>query len=226
MPTISAACPPGLLLGRLPAIEPLNAVPRGEPFDDPDWFFEPEYDGVRGLLYGSTLGCEIRSRNDSRSQQFVELWDRVSGVLRGREVILDGEIVSLDRQGRPVWQNLLRGEGYIAFAAFDLLWLDGSDVRPRSLAERKALLTELLPEDTGPLYKILTIEEHGRALYGAIIRMQLGGIVAKRMTDPYAATTTWYRISNPDYSQNEGRGGLFQRDRPLNRANQSSPSGR
>jgi hypothetical protein len=64
-----------------------------------------------------------------------------------------------------------------------------------------------LPEDTGPLYKILTIEEHGRALFGAIRRMDLEGIVAKRLSDSYGSGTTWYKIGNPGYSQTQSHGG-------------------
>jgi bifunctional non-homologous end joining protein LigD len=217
MPTITASRPKDLRQASgLPSVDPVLLTPHREAFDDPEWVFEPKYDGFRGMLYGSRLGCEIRSRRDNRLLRFSELWDRVAQVLHGREVVLDGEIVSLNRQGRPVFHELLRGQGFLAFAAFDLLWQDGTDLRPRPLAERKALLTELLPEDTGPLYKILTIEEHGRALYGAIRRMDLEGIVAKRMSDPYSRTTTWYKIRNPCYSQNEGRGDQFQRkERPV-----------
>jgi bifunctional non-homologous end joining protein LigD len=217
MPTTIASRPKDLRQASgLPAVDPILLTPRPDAFDDPDWVFEPKYDGFRGLLYGSSLGCEIRSRRDNRLLRFSELWDRVAQVLHGREVVLDGEIVSLNRQGRPVFHDLLRGQGFLAFAAFDLLWLDGTNLRARPLSERKALLTELLPEDTGPLYKILTIEEHGRALYGAIRRMDLEGIVAKRMCDPYSRTTTWYKVRNPGYSQNEGRGDQFQRkDRPV-----------
>ncbi|MFL5474763.1 MAG: hypothetical protein ACJ8A6_03625, partial [Gemmatimonadales bacterium] len=53
------------------------------------------------------------------------------------------------------------------------------------------------PEDTGPLYKVLAIEEHGRALFGAARRMDLEGIIAKRKADPYEPGTVWYRIANP-----------------------------
>ena len=212
MPTFPALRPPDLRRASgLPRLDPIVLTSRPDAFDDAAWVFEPKYDGFRGMLYGSSVGCEIRSRRDNRLRRFVELWDRVAEVLKGREAILDGEIVSLNRQGKPVFHDLLRGHGFLAFAAFDLLWLDGHDLRSRPLAERKALLTELLPEDTGPLYKILTIEEYGRALYGAIKRMDLEGIVAKRLSDQYAPSTTWYKIRNPGYSQNEGRGDLFQR---------------
>jgi bifunctional non-homologous end joining protein LigD len=181
----------------LPYVEPIALVPRSDPFDDPDWIFEPKYDGFRGLAYSSSSGCEIRSRRDIPLRRFDDLWTRVSEVLRGREAILDGEIVALDRKGKPVFDNLVRRMGFIAFAAFDLLWLDGQDLRGQPLARRKELLGSLLPEDTGPLYKVLAIEEHGRALFGAARRMDLEGIVAKRKADPYEPGTVWYRIANP-----------------------------
>jgi bifunctional non-homologous end joining protein LigD len=216
MPTTPVLRPSDLRLASgLPPIDPIILTSRADPFDDPAWLFEPKYDGFRGVLYSSSLGCEIRSRRDNRLKRFVDLWDRVKQVLKGREAILDGEIVSLNRQGKPVFHDLVRGQGFLAFAAFDLVWLDGTDFRARPLTERKALLAELLPEDTGPLYKILTIEDHGRALYGAITKMDLEGIVAKRTSDPYSAATTWYKIRNPRYTQNEGRSDLFQhRQRP------------
>jgi bifunctional non-homologous end joining protein LigD len=195
----------------LPQIEPINLTARADAFDDPAWVFEPKYDGFRGFVYNSPAGCEIRSRRDFRFDRFGDLCERVAGVLGGREVILDGEVVALNRQGKPVFRDLLRGQGYLAFAAFDILWLDGTDLRPLALAKRKQALSELLPEDTGPLYKVLTLEENGRALFSAIRKMDLEGIVAKRKSDPYGLATTWHRIRNPGYSQGEGRVDLFRR---------------
>jgi len=210
------------LVSRLPQIEPIILTARADPFDDPAWLFEPKYDGFRGLLYNASAGCEIRSRRDFRFDRFGDLCDRLSGVLGSREAILDGEIVALNRQGKPVFRDLLRGAGYVAFAAFDLLWLDGTDLRVRPLAERKEALSELLPKDTGPLYKILTLEEDGRALFSATRKMDLEGIVAKRKRDAYAPATTWYKIKNPGYSQGEGRGDLFRsRDRSRRRTEAS-----
>lgn len=202
----------------LPQIDPIALATRADAFDDPEWLFEPKYDGFRGLLYASKLGCEIRSRRDLRFDRFDELCNRVGRVLGAREAILDGEIVALDRKGKPVFRDLLRGEGFLAFAAFDLLWLDGEDLRPLPLAERKQRLTDLLPADTGPLYKILTLEEYGRALFGAIRKMDLEGIIAKRKSDPYGPSTTWYKIRNHAYTQGEGRVDVFRRRERARRA--------
>jgi bifunctional non-homologous end joining protein LigD len=195
MPTICA----------LPHAEPVPHVPLAAPFDDPGWMFEPLYDGFRALLYASGVGCELRARQDPHFEGFDDLRERVTGVLGGREAILDGRVVSLDRHGKPIFRELLKGRGYLAFAASDLLWLDGHDLRPVPLAERKRRLVELLPSDTGPLYKVFTLEEHGRALFQAARRMELAGIVAKRRDDPYARDTVWYRITNPAFRQGASR---------------------
>jgi bifunctional non-homologous end joining protein LigD len=212
MPTTRLVRFPRIKVARgLPLIELINPVPRPDPFDDPAWIFEPKYDGFRGVVYATSLGCEIRSRRDIPLRRFQGLWNRISEVLGPREVILDGVVVSLDRQGKPVFENLMRGRGFLAFAAFDLLWLDGQDLRGKPLASRKDLLAGLLPEDTGPLYKILAIEEHGRALFGAIRKMDLEGVVAKRKTDCYEPGTTWYKIRNEDHSRCESRAEPFHR---------------
>lgn len=205
MSTKAQLAPDLRLATRLPRIEPITLTARAEAFDDPAWLFEPKYDGLRGLIYNAADGCEIRSRQDFRSERFGDLCDRISGVLGTREAIFDGEIVALNRQGKPVFRDLLRGAGYVAFAAFDLLWLDGSDLRGLPLAERKQALGDLLSRDTGPLYKTLTMEEDGRALFSAAKKMDLQGIVAKRKNDQYSPATAWYNIRNPGYNQGEGR---------------------
>jgi bifunctional non-homologous end joining protein LigD len=202
----------------LPHIEPIVLTPRGEAFDDPEWLFEPKYDGFRGLVYATRQGIEIRSRRDFRFERFHELCARLSAVLSTTQAILDGEVVSLDRKGKPIFADLLRGKGFLAFAAFDILWLNGQDLRELPLAERKQRLTDLLPADTGPLYKILTLEEHGRALFSAIRKMDLEGIVAKRKSDAYNSRTTWFKIKNQAYSQGEGRGERFRRRERARRA--------
>jgi bifunctional non-homologous end joining protein LigD len=198
MPTTSLVGPTDIRIhGELPDVEPIALVHRADPFDDAGWVFEPKYDGIRGLLYSSELGCEIRLWPDVTFDALRELRDRVGEVLGRREAILDGQVVALNRQGKPVFPDLIRGQGFIAFAAFDLLWLDGADLRLSPLSERKRLLAELLPEDTGPLYKILTLHEYGRALFGAAKKMDLEGIVAKRKADPYGPDSVWYKIGNP-----------------------------
>src|SRR3954466_14172342 len=96
----------------LPSVDPIKPESRGDAFDDPDWLFEPKYDGFRGLVYSSHRGCEIRSSRDLRFGRFDELTGRMAEILGGHEAILDGEIVALDRKGKPVFGDLLRGQGF------------------------------------------------------------------------------------------------------------------
>jgi bifunctional non-homologous end joining protein LigD len=204
MSTNAVLAPPSSRVPDLPQVELLSPVTRADPFDDPAWLFEPGYDGLPAVLYQADRSCTIEVFGDL-SVEVEELGSRVAEVLGSRDAILAGQIVALDRRGKPVLQQLLRGEGYLAFAAVDLLWLDGSDLRDQPLKARKERLAELLPEDTGPLYKVLAIEEHGRALFAAIKRMDLPGIVAKCLHDPYGPATVWYEIRNPGCPDPEGR---------------------
>ena len=212
MPTPATDCSPGISrCVHLPTVEPVSPAVRLDPFDDPDWVFEPKYDGIRAFVYAANGSAELRSRQDLRLDRLNELCERVARVLGEREVILDGEIVSLDRQGKPSFRDLIRGEGFLAFAAFDLLWLNGRDLRELPLDDRKRELAGFLPEDTGPLYKILTLGECGRALFNAIRKMDLAGVVAKRRDQPYGPGTTWFQIANPVYSQGDARMNLLRR---------------
>lgn len=183
----------------MPTIDLVQPVRRPDAFDDPEWLFEPMYDGFRGLLHSTATGCEIHVAQELLADRLPGLCERIHAVLNGREAILDGEIVALDRAGRPVLRDLIAGRGTPAFAAFDLLQLDGNDLRALPLAERKRKLAELLPSDTGPLYKILTIEEYGRALFEAARKLDLEGMVAKRKADGYGPAAKWYSIRNPAY---------------------------
>ena len=205
---------------KLPDIDPVALQPWSKPFDGQEWMFEPKYDGFRGLLYASAAGCEIRARRTYRAERFTDLRRRVSHVLDGRQAVLDGEIVALDGKGKPVFRDLLKGRGYLAFAASDLVWLDGQDLRPLPLAERKRRLADLLPSDTGPLYKIFTLEEHGRALFETARKMDLAGVVAKRTADPYGPETLWYVIRNPAYRPGE----LVRASPERRRTRRSAPS--
>jgi bifunctional non-homologous end joining protein LigD len=205
MSTIALERPPGSVAALPATPEPVPYLPRALPFDDPGWVFQPKYEGLRGFVVRTSDGCEIRTGRELRQDRLAELAERVAAVLGPRGAILDGEVVALDRDGRPSLRELLRGRTLLSFGAFDLLWLDGEDLRHRPLSERQRRLSALLPTDTGPLYKMFVLEEHGRALFQAARRMELEGIVAKRMQDPYGQDTVWYSIRNPGYTLDDGR---------------------
>lgn len=197
----------------LPRIEPIVPMTRPQPFSDPAWLFEPKYDGFRGLLYLSRKSCTLYSKRGDRMTRFQDLAERIRAELGRREVILDGEIVSLNEEGRIDFWSLMRGRGTLAYAAFDLLWLNGRDLRDLPLTRRKKRLERLIPTAVGALNRVPCFAAEGRELFEAACQLDLEGIVAKRKVDPYHPETAWHKIKNPTYTQAEGRRELFERQR-------------
>jgi bifunctional non-homologous end joining protein LigD len=195
----------------LPRVAPIVPVLRQQPFNDSTWLFEPKYDGFRGMLYLARSGCALYSKRGNRMTRFQELAEQVRAELGRREVILDGEIVALDDEGRINFWALMRGQGTLAYAAFDLLWLNGRDLRGLPLARRKKHLERLVPISVGTLNQVPCFEGEGLELFQAACRLELEGIVAKRKTDPYRPEIQWCKIKNPAYTQAEGRGEFFDR---------------
>jgi bifunctional non-homologous end joining protein LigD len=201
--------------GLLSPVEPISFVSRPTPFDSPEWVFQPLYPGHRALLHLADGGCRIDLTDERIVIGLADLEARLAAVAQpGVDAVLDGLVVALDRQGAPL--RARAGEGFLAFAAFDLPWLD-ADLRPLPLARRRELLGSLLPRDTGPLFKIFSLEEHGRALFAAARRMDLDGIVARRLSDPYGREIVWYTIPNPSAGQGDLTPSPFARREPARR---------
>lgn len=204
---------PPKIAAALPLLEPIVPTLRPAPFNDPAWLFEPKYDGFRGLVYITRGLCVMRSKRGNVFSRFAELGRAICEQLRAREAIFDGEIVALDREGRVSFWDLMRSQGTLAYAAFDLLWLNGRDLRGLPLTRRKKLLERLIPAAVGPISRAPCFEEEGRDLFEAACGLDLEGIVAKRKADTYQGQTVWYKVKNPTYTQAEGRRELFERQR-------------
>jgi bifunctional non-homologous end joining protein LigD len=168
-----------------------------KPFDRPGWLWEPKLDGIRVLAYVRDGKVELRSRRGvDITRQYPSL---VAGLgrLRVQSVVLDGEICALDQEGVPRFQllqpriNLLRGdnsrvdsENPVVFFLFDLLYLDGYDVRAVPLRERKTLLaSKALPGDH---LRIMTwLEGDGRDVADGAAALGFEGVVGKRADSRY-----------------------------------------
>ena len=181
-----------------------------EPFDHPDWLFEVKYDGFRALahLEGGILRLVSRNRNAFKS--FPELCTTIAACLEAGSAVLDGEIVYLGRDGRPEFYNLMRRRGTQHFYAFDILWLDGRDLRDLPLVKRKQILRRIVPMQPAPILYADHFEACGVDLFRAVCEQDLEGIVAKRRDGLYTPEeTSWVKIKNRSYSQAEGRHEFF-----------------
>ena len=113
-----------------------------EPFDHPDYIFELKHDGFRAVAYLQNGECKLISRK-LKNLRFQSL-RTVVAKLAVQSAILDGEIVCLDENGVSQFNQLLSGKGEPVFYAFDLLWVDGHDLRNQPLIERKRQLASLV----------------------------------------------------------------------------------
>jgi bifunctional non-homologous end joining protein LigD len=182
------------------------------PFDHSDWLFELKLDGFRALAYLDNGEGRLVSRNGNTFASFRGLANEIAVDFRGREGVLDGEIVSLDAHGHPQFEDLMFRRGELFFVAFDALWLDGEDLRDLLLIERKSRLREVVPprEDESRLRYHTHIEQHGCVLYRLTCERNLEGIVAKHREGLYdTRKPLWTKIKNPAYPQAEGRVELF-----------------
>ena len=188
-------------------IHPMLATLVDDPFTDPDWIFETKWDGFRSICFVRNGKVQFVSRNQiEMTPQYPELAD-VGKQVAAREAILDGEIVALDEHGMPKFQLLqprvgrksgieaLRGKGQIVYFVFDLLYLDGYDLTPCPVVERKATLAEILrPSSSIKLSE--HIESEGEAFFHEIEKFHLEGMIAKRANSKYVQkrTTDWLKV--------------------------------
>jgi bifunctional non-homologous end joining protein LigD len=198
----------------LPRVTPMPLARLDKPFDHPDWIFEPKLDGFRAVAYVEEGRCRLVSRNWNAFKTFEALAQAIAQDLSGRSTVLDGEIVHPGPDGRPQFYALMRRRGPFCFYAFDLLFLDGVDLRDRPLEERKKLLRKLVPHPSTALLYV----DHMRSgvdLFHVICERDMEGIVAKLANARYTPdATTWVKIKNRQYSQAVGRADFFNRRRP------------
>ena len=146
----------------LPRIAPLKLKRIPKPFDHPEWVFELKHDGFRGLAYISDGACQLISSNSRTFKKFPPLSEALA-KLRVTDAILDGEIVCLDDKGNSLLNELFHRRGQPYYYAFDLLWLNGEDLRPRPLLERKQRLREVLMRSETPVPKTPTEKNRDNA---------------------------------------------------------------
>jgi ATP-dependent DNA ligase len=142
----------------------------------------------------------------------VSFWaDQIAAALDVDDAILDGEVIAADETGRPLFYDLLRDTRTPAYVAFDVIWLNGAELRPLPLIERRQHLQNILPNRSAIISEPLSVRDSGHKLFELTCDHDLEGVVAKRLKDGYGPSVRWLKIKNPGYSQNEGRREFFDR---------------
>ncbi|MFL6234117.1 MAG: DNA ligase D [Thermoanaerobaculia bacterium] len=200
-PSVAAAIPGARKASMPSGIEPqlatlVDAVPRGD-----EWVHEIKYDGYRAL-------CEIRDGEARLITRHGKDWtDRFTPIARAaeklgaRQAILDGEVVVLEPDGTTSFQSLQNAlaenrQDDLVYFAFDLLYLDGYDLRRAPLLERKRALDDLLAGRAGAIRMGDHVETDGEGFYRQACTFALEGIVCKRGDLPYHSgrTKDWLKV--------------------------------
>jgi len=168
-------------------------------FDDEDWIFEIKWDGYRAVADLSNKKSLFYSRNGI---SFLSKFDKVSNDFdqQKHKMILDGEIVAYDENGKPNFQLLQQiGDNpnlALVYQVFDLLWLNGHSTEEIPLIQRKELLKEALIE-TDVIKYCDHIPAKGIAFFNQMKKMQLEGMIAKKSDSLYIEnhrSSDWLKI--------------------------------
>ena len=191
------------------AIHPMLASVTEKPFNDPNWLFEIKWDGYRAVAFIEDGEARLVSRNQNDlSPRYPEL-RALPNLIQAKNAILDGEVVVLDEQGRSSFSLMQQRTGIrkygkqaapkrdlaIVYYVFDVLYLDGWDLRRVGLDDRKRVLRGLLKD--GDLVRYSDHQAgQGVALFEAAKQKGLEGILAKKCSSCYEERRSheWLKI--------------------------------
>jgi bifunctional non-homologous end joining protein LigD len=175
----------------------VEEAPRGE-----EWVHEIKLDGYRAVIRVDGGEARAFSRSD---REWTGAWKPIlahAASLPCEQAWIDGEVVVLDAEGKSDFQALQADLGAgrtdrLVFFAFDLVYLDGWDLRPAKLVDRKAALAELLSRGTsGPIRLLDYVRGKGETFFSQVCEFGLEGSISKRADAPYksARTKDWLKI--------------------------------
>jgi bifunctional non-homologous end joining protein LigD len=175
----------------------IHTVPEGG-----DWLYELKYDGYRILAYLEGNNARLITRNGhDLTTRFHDVALSLINWAAGRAMVLDGEMVIADAQGKTDFQALQsymrnpRGKN-LTYIVFDLLALDGIDLRGRRLIDRKATLEALMKDSPPNLHYSPHIMGNGKESFLAACKGNLEGIVGKKADSRYSGTRNgdWIKL--------------------------------
>lgn len=180
-------------------IKPMLATQAEEIFNKANWIFELKWDGYRALANISNGKIDFYSRNGiSYKHKFASIYQNLKAI--PHDVILDGEVVVLDEEGKPQFNKLQNYQtdpsGELRYYVFDILFLNGHNIMHMPLLERKSLISQVI-EDIPQVYYCDHVESMGKAFFEQAINAGMEGVIAKKADSQYhpgARSDYWLKI--------------------------------
>jgi bifunctional non-homologous end joining protein LigD len=183
-------------------IEPCLPTTADRPPSGPDWIHEIKHDGYRLMARRDPVGIRLLTRNGNDWSPRYPLIVEAVNRLKVRSCLIDGEAVVCDDNGLAVFERLRRKcEGrHVFLFAFDLLELDGADLRREPIETRKATLTSLLRGSLPGLRLNAHFAQPGDVVFRHACKLGLEGIVSKRLGSRYRSgrSPDWLKFKNPE----------------------------
>jgi bifunctional non-homologous end joining protein LigD len=167
----------------------MKAVLTDDRFSDPAWIYERKLDGIRCIAIRTGETVTLLSRNDlSMNERYPEVAQAMAAESCA-EFVVDGEVVAFEGSETSFAKLAQRGQHYVPvfMYVFDILWLEGHDVRRLPLRTRKRLLRAAL-DFHGPVRWTQHRNRDGAEFFKEACRKGWEGLIAKRADSPYVAT--------------------------------------
>jgi bifunctional non-homologous end joining protein LigD len=180
-------------------IHPCQPIVAKEPPSGPGWAHELKHDGYRLQIHVRDGRVRLFTINGADWSKRYPLVVRDAARIEG-SAIIDAEVVWFDSDGMAVFDALhsRANDAKVSACAFDLMMLNGEDLRRKPYVERKSALRKLLRHGRGIQY-VEHAEGHGDKLFAAACKLGLEGIVSKKLDAPYRSgpSKTWIKVKNP-----------------------------
>jgi bifunctional non-homologous end joining protein LigD len=199
------------------SVKPMLAMPVDKPFDNKDWVFEIKWDGVRSIIFlnKSKKILEMQARSGMTiTHRYPEIAAIAPSLVQcENSVVLDGEIVILNAEGVPDFQRhqkrmhidsnkdiaSLSRSTPATYFVFDILHLDGRNLKQLEFLERRSILSNVLKKRSPRMRISDCIEEWGKAVFDNAVNMKLEGVVAKEKHSKYleeVRSPLWLKIKS------------------------------
>lgn len=184
-------------------LKPMLATLTDAPFDDENWVYEIKWDGFRLVAHLDKGSVTLYSRNQiDVTKKYPTIARALEPIAKAYDAVIDGELVALDAKGQPKFQLMQQsgsGAAALVYYIFDLLFLDGEDVREKTLLERKELLASILDtkKKNGDVRLSEHITEKGTQFFETAKKQGLEGVMAKRSDSTYRSDSRsddWLKI--------------------------------